>query len=80
MDVGKQNGLKSLAFCCISTGVFGYPNKEAAELACEAVNDWMRKNPNVYDQIVFNVFKEEDYEIYKVIAPKYFQEKELEIL
>ena len=79
LNVGKSNGLKSIAFCCISTGEFGYPNKEAAEIACKSVKDWIVEFEN-YDYIVFNVFKEEDYEIYKEITKKYFDKNTLQIL
>ena len=56
--------ISSIAFCCISTGEFGYPKSEAAELAVNTVKEYkMRTNSKI--QVVFNVFSEVDYEIYK---------------
>jgi len=79
LNIGKQNKLKSLAFCCISTGEFRYPNKEAAEIACKTVKEWIDEN-NHYECIVFNVYKEDDYKIYQSIAPSIFGENNVQIL
>lgn len=56
--------LKSIAFCCISTGEFHFPNEIAAQIAIETVQDYQKKNPFKME-VIFNVFKETDYEIYK---------------
>lgn len=60
-----ENGLKSVAFCCISTGVFHFPNKRAAEIAVNTVGKWSLKHPNSMDRIIFNVFKDEDKKYYE---------------
>lgn len=65
LDMCLENGLKSLAFCCISTGVFHFPNKRAAEIATETVAKWSLRHPNSMDRIVFNVFKDEDKKYYE---------------
>ena len=65
LDMCAANGLKSVAFCCISTGVFRFPNKRAAEIAVETVKDWMTANPGKVERVIFNVFKEEDRKIYE---------------
>lgn len=57
-----ENGLDSIAFCCISTGVFGYPQKEAAKTAVDTVKKFLAKHDI---KVIFNVFKDEDMEIYK---------------
>ena len=62
LDVAVQNGIGSIAFCCISTGVFGFPQKEAAEIAVRTVREYRQKHDI---QVIFNVFREDDYEIYK---------------
>ena len=62
LELAVQNGIDSIAFCCISTGVFGFPQKEAAEIAVRTVRNF-RKTHAI--KIIFNVFKEDDYEIYK---------------
>lgn len=59
--------INSLAFCCISTGVFGYPQKDAAKVAIQTVLDWLNKNNHHLENIVFNVFSEKDYFIYQKI-------------
>lgn len=65
LDMCRENGLKSVAFCCISTGVFRFPNKRAAEIAVSTVEKWMNENPGVMERVIFNVFKDEDKEYYE---------------
>ena len=65
LDMCAENGLKSVAFCCISTGVFCFPNKRAAEIAVEAVTQWMTDHPEIMERVIFNVFKDEDREYYE---------------
>ena len=62
LDIAEENGLESIAFCCISTGVFHFPNERAAEIAIETVRAYPRKSVKT---IVFNVFLDKDYDIYK---------------
>lgn len=63
LNLAKQAGCHSIAFCCISTGVFGYPNREAAEVAIHTVRGWLAANNFI--KVVFNVFKDIDYDIYR---------------
>ena len=65
LDICKEYGLKSVAFCCISTGVFRFPNRRAAEIAVETVTSWMSEHPGEMERVIFNVFKEEDRAIYE---------------
>lgn len=65
LDMCLANGLKSVAFCCISTGVFRFPNKRAAEIAVAAVEQWLAKHPDGMERVIFNVFKDEDREYYE---------------
>lgn len=60
LDICLENSLRSVAFCCISTGVFRFPNERAAEIAVETVTNWLKQNESKIDRIVFNVFKQED--------------------
>ena len=62
LELAVQNEIKSMAFCCISTGVFGFPQNEAAEIAVDTVRAF-RKSHNI--EVIFNVFTENDYEIYR---------------
>lgn len=64
LELAESNGLHSLAFCCISTGEFRFPNELAAEIAIQTVEEWQRQNPEKI-KVIFNVFKDRDYEIYK---------------
>lgn len=64
--LASENGLKSIAFCCISTGEFHFPQEKAAEIAVQTVKEYLRSDAQI-TRVVFNVFKEEDYDIYKRI-------------
>ena len=67
LDLCLENGLRSVAFCCISTGVFRFPPDRAAEIAVAAVVAWLRRHPDAMDRIVFNVFRDEDRALYERI-------------
>jgi O-acetyl-ADP-ribose deacetylase (regulator of RNase III) len=56
--------IRTVAFCAISTGVFGFPKPEAARIAVKTVDEWLIQNPNHFDKIIFNVFNPEDYRVY----------------
>lgn len=64
LKLAADQGVESIAFCCISTGVFRFPQQRAAEIAVATVKEFMKKDDNV-KKVVFNVFKEEDLRIYK---------------
>lgn len=64
MELAEQNDIRSIAFCCISTGEFHFPNRRGAEIAIRAVNDY-RERTNSKMKVIFNVFKDMDYEIYR---------------
>lgn len=66
MKLADEKGLHSIAFCCISTGEFHFPNKEASEIAVATVRKYLEQHPSTsLDAIVFNVFKDIDYYLYK---------------
>lgn len=62
-----ENGLHSVAFCCISTGVFHFPQERAAQIAFSSVKQWLAAHGGVIDQVIFNVFTDEDRDIYEKI-------------
>ena len=64
LDLCRDEGLRSVAFCCISTGVFRFPNRRAAEIAVKTVSEWLAKNAGAMDRVIFNVFKDQDKELY----------------
>lgn len=65
LNLCLKNNLKSIAFCCISTGVFHFPAKRAATLAVKTVRNWLEDNPHVIDRVIFNVFRDEDKSYYE---------------
>ena len=66
LEVAAQHDVQSIAFCCVSTGVFMFPAEEAARIAVATVRDWKRLSHSSM-KIVFNVFSENDETIYKKI-------------
>ncbi len=60
-----ENGIRSVAFCCISTGEFHFPNDEAAKIAVETVTNFLYKYTLNFDRIIFNVFKDVDKKLYE---------------
>lgn len=61
LELAVLNGIKSIAFCCISTGVFGFPQDKAAEIAVQTVIEFLLTHDI---EVIFNVFTEKDYKIY----------------
>ncbi len=67
LDISLQHDdIHEVAFCCISTGVFGFPRQEAAQIAVAAVRGWLIDHPGTL-RVIFDVFKDEDYAIYQGI-------------
>lgn len=60
-----ENGIHSVAFCCISTGEFHFPNAEAAKIAVKTVADFLTDNEAAFDRIIFNVFQDVDRNLYE---------------
>ena len=58
----EENNIKSIAFCCISTGEFHFPNKKAAEIAVSTVTEYLKYSK--IERVIFNVFKDKDKKIY----------------
>lgn len=65
LDLCAENGLRSVAFCCISTGVFRFPGERAARIAVSTVSQWKAAHPEGVDRVIFNVFKDEDRVYYE---------------
>ncbi len=64
LELAAQNVVESIAFCCVSTGVFHFPQERAAQIAIETVTEFLEKN-QALRQVIFNVFTDKDLEIYK---------------
>ena len=64
LKLAEENGVESIAFCCISTGVFGFPQREAAKIAIDTVKEYKAATASNI-KVIFNVFKNEDLFIYR---------------
>lgn len=64
LKLASDKKLRSVAFCCISTGEFHFPQKKAAEIAVKTVTEFLENDTKI-EKVIFNVFKQEDYDIYK---------------
>ncbi|KAI7114141.1 hypothetical protein KC352_g34767, partial [Hortaea werneckii] len=83
LEVARENGVRSLAFAALSTGVYGYPSEEAAEVAVQAVKGWLEeedgeKGEPKMERVVFCSFLEKDERAYERIVPRYFSPAEAE--
>ena len=68
LELAAAYGLESVAFCCISTGVFCFPNDKAAQIAVQTVQEYLEGTPDSsVKKVIFNVFKDEDLQIYERI-------------
>ena len=67
LDLCAENGLRSVAFCCISTGVFRFPPERAAQIAVKTVRQWIAEHEGAMDRVIFNVFSDKDRSIYELL-------------
>jgi O-acetyl-ADP-ribose deacetylase (regulator of RNase III) len=71
LEAAQDSGCESIAFCCISTGVFMFPADRAAEIAVSTVADFLRGHPaSSVKRVIFNVFKDGDFDIYRKVLGK----------
>ena len=66
LKITEENDIKSIAFCCISTGVFMFPNQRAAEIAVATEKDYLKEHDGI-EKVVFNVFKDMDLIVTSII-------------
>ena len=66
LSLAAERGLRSVAFCCISTGEFHFPNEEAAGIAVKTVTDFLRRETSI-EKVIFNVFKDIDADLYRAL-------------
>lgn len=64
LELAAANGVASIAFCCISTGVFRFPQQKAAQIAVETVSEFLKTDISIR-QVIFNVFTDQDLMIYR---------------
>ena len=65
LELCAANGLKSVAFCCISTGVFHFPPDRAARIAVKTVREWLAAHAGPVERVIFNVFNDRDRALYE---------------
>lgn len=68
LECAIENGIRTIAFCCISTGEFHFPNDKAANIAMETVIQFLKEKGAKIDRVIFNVFKDLDVRIYRNLA------------
>ncbi|XP_015178437.1 PREDICTED: macro domain-containing protein CT2219-like [Polistes dominula] len=72
LDLAKVYGLRTIAFPCISTGVYGYPQEAAARVALSTVTNYLINDIDSMDRVIFCLFLNSDKEIYEKLLPSYF--------
>ena len=65
LELAIKNGIKTIAFPCISTGEFRFPKELACKIAIQTVDIFLTENREKVDKVIFNVYGEEDYKIYE---------------
>ncbi|XP_076244459.1 macro domain-containing protein PG1779 isoform X2 [Calliopsis andreniformis] len=72
LAVAKANQLRTIAFPCISTGIYGYPQRPAAKVALSTVRKFLLDNKDAVDRVIFCLFLKSDKDIYEELLQKYF--------
>lgn len=72
LDLAVEKKLRTIAFPCISTGVYGYPQEEASIVALKAIRDFLEHDHNLIERIIFCVFLDTDKEYYEKYLPLFF--------
>ncbi|XP_032396411.1 ADP-ribose glycohydrolase MACROD2 isoform X2 [Etheostoma spectabile] len=75
----EEHDLTTVAFPCISTGIYGFPNEPAADIALNTVKNWIEQNPDKITRVIFCVFLETDFAIYKKNMSVIFQDNDTEV-
>jgi len=70
--LATQHGMKSIAFSCISTGIYGYPSMDAANVAIQEVREFLEQHPDELQRVVFCTFEKKDERAYEMTVPSYF--------
>lgn len=68
LKLAQAKKLSTIAFPCISTGVYMFPQEEAAKIAVETVRNYIKAHPDAFQEIIFVTFRESDYRIYKSLV------------
>ena len=68
LDMCAENCLRSVAFCCISTGVFHVPKEPAARIAVSETRSWLAEHPGAVDKVIFSVHNDRDRALYETLV------------
>ncbi|OTB03833.1 hypothetical protein M426DRAFT_321330 [Hypoxylon sp. CI-4A] len=80
LELAVRNGLKTVAFSAISTGVYGYPSNEAAHVACDAVRKYMSSDDGQQlEKVIFVTFEEKDVRAYNNLLPLHFPPRDVSV-
>lgn len=71
LEIARTHKIKEIAFCCISTGIFGFPKLESSEIAIKTIVKWLKDRDHSIESIIFDVFTYEDHSIYQTILSSY---------
>lgn len=74
----EVSAIRSIAFCSISTGVFGFPAMPAARIALKTVDQWLLDHPGRFDLVVFDLFSQRDYDIYRNVLAENHRERTID--
>mmetsp|Transcript_58079 Transcript_58079/g.104650 ORF Transcript_58079/g.104650 Transcript_58079/m.104650 type:complete len:266 (+) Transcript_58079:64-861(+) len=72
LDLAVQNNIRSVAFCCVGTGIYGFPGEEATHIALSTVRDWLDRRSQDMDLVVFVMFADDELRRYQRLMPQYF--------
>jgi len=74
LDLAMKNKITEIAFCCISTGIYGFDKTRAAKTALSTVRRWLRNHSRHFEKIIFVLYTDEDQEIYSKLFYEYFEQ------
>lgn len=72
LSLAKQHKIRTIALCCVSTGIFGYPRENAGHVAMSTVRKFLQENHKSFDRVIFIVFETKDEKMYNELMPIYF--------
>lgn len=72
LQIASANGIRSLAFPCIATGIYGYPNESAARVALSTVRQYLEQHRDHFDRVVFCLFLDVDVQAYQRLMHSFF--------
>ncbi len=70
LDLAVKNGVKTIAFPNISTGIYHFPKDKAAEIALYTTDEFLKKNPGLFEKVIFVCFDQENYQLYQALLDK----------